>query len=652
MKNLLTAAILLCSVYYVNAQFYTSYSWSDNPQSYIDENFADKESVFVLKKQHVEHFEDAKQGVVEYNLTHHIYFLNSDDAIESFNKVYIPIAPQRELMLTKARVVTPTGEVKELGEDKIIQAEDQESGRTLKYFAFEGVEKGSYIEYMHVLKMGPQVYGTRINMQQFIPVKEAVFELKTLNKLEFKFKSYNGLGEVQTRDEENTIVYSITAQDIPEMPRESMATPRTHLQYFIYALDNNNFNNSKDISSYSGVAKNIHNYLYQEFNKKQEKSLAKLAKSINFEKLTTTDEKVKAIENYIKRNFYVTMGPNEQLSNFDFMVDNQVANDRGIMLLYMKLFEYAEIDATPVITCNRADNVFDESFEAHNFLKDFLIYVDETEAYIAPEDPEVRYPYLPNKYADNNGLFLRKLKVGDFISASSDIDFIPALPAENNVDVIRANVSFDMDDLTRLNLTYQKKWMGYNAMIFQPFIDMIDADSKEEISRNLIESVSEDIIIKEWEILNDDPDLFGKEPLVFSYQLEAEDLVQPAGENLIFNVGALIGRQVEMYQEKKRQLPVEGQNNRIYDRVMEIELPDGYTIQNLQDIEIKQTASIDGEEVMLFHSHYTLEGNKLTVYADEFYKQTIIPVEYFEDYRRVINAAADFNNVSLVLKPE
>lgn len=62
--------------------------------------------------------------------------------------------------------------------------------------------------------------------------------------------------------------------------------------------------------------------------------------------------------------------------------------------------------------------------------------------------------------------------------------------------------------------------------------------------------------------------------------------------------------------------------------------------------------SKDGEDIFVFDSHYTLEGNVLTVTADEHYRESIVAPEIYEAYRKVINSAADFNKVTLILEPK
>ncbi|WP_374958832.1 hypothetical protein [Gilvibacter sp.] len=52
-----------------------------------------------------------------------------------------------------------------------------------------------------------------------------------------------------------------------------------------------------------------------------------------------------------------------------------------------------------------------------------------------------------------------------------------------------------------------------------------------------------------------------------------------------------------------------------------------------------------------FRSSYELDGNILRIKADEYYRVNIMKKELFEEFRTVINSAADFNKVVLILEP-
>jgi hypothetical protein len=81
-----------------------------------------------------------------------------------------------------------------------------------------------------------------------------------------------------------------------------------------------------------------------------------------------------------------------------------------------------------------------------------------------------------------------------------------------------------------------------------------------------------------------------------------------------------------------------------------VHIPEGYTVQNPGDLMIKeQVFDEDKKLIYNFESKYELNGQKLEVEIDEFYDQLTYPVEKFEAFRRVINSAADFNKIVLVL---
>jgi hypothetical protein len=119
-------------------EFYKSYDWESNP-TYKIEN-SDKDMI-ALKEKVVTEFYFEGQDLIEYYLEHKVLWLNSDDRIEEYNKIYLPFSNRSKLEVNKARVIKKNGEIIELDESKILTAENEETGRTFKYFALEWVEK-------------------------------------------------------------------------------------------------------------------------------------------------------------------------------------------------------------------------------------------------------------------------------------------------------------------------------------------------------------------------------------------------------------------------------------------------------------------------------------------------------------------------------
>ena len=139
-------------------------------------------------------------------------------------------------------------------------------------------------------------------------------------------------------------------------------------------------------------------------------------------------------------------------------------------------------------------------------------------------------------------------------------------------------------------------------------------------------------------------------PFILSATVKASELVEKAGNKTIIKIGDIIGPQVEMYQEKPRQFPMHIDFPHILERKINFTIPDGYTVKNLDDLKISHTYQENGQTTMGFSSSYQVAGNVVKITILEEYRRTYYPLSQFEDFKTVINAAADFNKVALVLE--
>ena len=184
--------------YSQNTLHVSNYDWDSNPGYSI--GTSDEKPMMALKEKHVVEFAYSEDGALEeYYLEHKALWLNSNERIDAYNKIYLPYSNTSELLKSKARVITKGGKIIELDDSKILSAQDEETGKYYKYFAFEGVEKGSIIEYFYVEKRQPSFRGTAFRFQNEYDKKDIGFDLFSPSNLIFAFKSYNGLPEV-TKD--------------------------------------------------------------------------------------------------------------------------------------------------------------------------------------------------------------------------------------------------------------------------------------------------------------------------------------------------------------------------------------------------------------------------------------------------------------------
>ncbi|MBL4594876.1 MAG: DUF3857 domain-containing protein [Flavobacteriales bacterium] len=654
LKKTLSILVLLISLtsYAQDEPFYKTYDWDEKPEYTINED--DSVGIVTYKDKAVREFIYNKDGdLIEYALEHHILWLNSDQAIEDNNKIYLPYSSSTELVINKGRVITKDGKVIELDESKILTAEDDETKQKYKYFTFEGVEKGSFVEYYYVFKKYPSYKGRRMAFQTSHPKYNIEFDLYSPSNLIFEFKCYNGLDSIfkDTNDTEKAH-WSLKIDTIPALDRESQASYDAQREFIVYKLDRNITTGSYDISSYGKNAENAYSFLYNNTNKSETKELNKLIKLSNVKEAKGEIAKIRAIEDYIKKTIFMVDANSPDFSEISFILKNNFADESGFLKLYARIFKLLDIKIQLVMTSDRSSIKFDKDFEANNFLTDYLFYFPGIKSFLSPTDISSRIGYPPPHLTNNYGLFVKEVTLGDFNTGIGKIKFITPVHYEKTYSNIIVDVEFDSEDITKTELTIDHASGGYYAMYTQTIMHLLDEKNKKEVIDAQVKFLSEDIEITNKTVFNDDAASFGFKPFQVKANAETDVFVEKAGNKYLFKMGELIGPQMEMYQDKKRILPVETEFTRSYHRIITFTIPDGYQINNLDDINIENDSKKDGEILFIFISSYKVEGNKVTVTADEYYTIIEISPELYEDYRTVINSAADFNKVTLILEPK
>lgn len=630
---------------------FQNYNWDITPNYKVDPNY-EGDILSLKNKVAVNYVFEEGNAFTQYQLQHRALWLNSDDKIEEYNKIYLPYHSGSQLLANKARVITKTGQIIELDKSDIFTARDEETGKEYKYFAFEGVQKGSIIEYFYVVKKYPQYKGTRVTLQYPYDSKDVQFDLYAPKNIIFKFKSYNGLPDVvQDTTSSDPLHWYIKTAEIKGLKEEEMSPYNASREFLIYKLDKNLYNNTNDISSYGIVAQNLYEFYYPEYSKKVIRNLDDLVSEAHIKESMDIASKIRKLEYYIKTNIYLSEGNAEELSDLEQILDQKVANETGIMKLFTAAFRQMDIPHEIVITSDRTELKFDQKFEAHNYLNNFLFYFPDTKAYMSPTENASRYGYPPANFADNYGLFIREVKVGDFKSGIGQVKYIEPVPAANTLDKMFIEVAFEPDDISTTNINLKREFSGYYAMYIQPYINRMKKEDREEFLESFGKQMNENVEITSKEMTNDDPELFGIAPLKLDIKLHSDAFIEKAGNRYLFKVGELIGQQTQLYQEKERVLPLENEFERAYERDILIHIPEGYRIMNPEDLNMDESYSDNEEKLLSFRSYYELDGNQLKITADEFYKMNLIEPELYEQYRKVINSAADFNKITLVLEP-
>lgn len=620
---------------------HVAYDWESAPQLMPLTEAEQHESAVIIKDKRVLEFNFEADDFYLYKTVHRIVRVNDDVAVEGNNKVFVPMDEDTEFKVLKARAVTPDGKVISLNKENIKEVENMENYGAFKIFAIEGVEKGGEVEYFYTTKSSvSEPYGGEY-LQSDIHTRTVDFSIISPQDLVFEAKSYNGFPQLtlNTTPQDSLRILQAVANNVPALYEEQYSNYRADLMRINYKISQNK-NRPQAGRLYDwNMAAEMFSHLIYSNNENSLKAVQKELKKLKISKLKTPEAKVKAIEEYIKTGFAIEAGSDESYRNINDILVNKYASELGMTRLFAAFLATANIPHELVVTSERSNAAFDKDFEAWNLFTDLLIYLPQFDKYISPAQRYFRMGAAPYMYANNYGLFIGK-------DGSNKVKPIPMPLASDNVNRIEADIKFDAQLQPIIHIEHG--WIGYRAAEFRAIYEF----QREAFAQDRAKSDIPDAEVVTMSVQNEkilmsaDP----KTEFTITADLKTPALVEKAGDSYLFKLGEVIGSQVEMYQKNERQHPINMEYPIYYKRTMKIEIPQGYQVNGLEDIKIDKSVEMDGKIVNRFISNYTIQNNILTVSADEYYEQTQLPKEKFETFRDVINAAADFNKVTLVFE--
>lgn len=649
LKHIFNVVVLLNTTF-LFAQDYSfkDYDWNEKetkvviPEQYINQN-----EVILEQSIKVEVAVTGKTAV-QYRLLHQKIYINSDDAIERNNKIYIPFSLDESVLVNKARVLLKSGKVIILKKEDIKEDIDQEKGLKYNYFAINGLEKGAVIEKIYVIKESPELTGRTFIMQSEYPIVSSNFELIHPNHLAFKTKSYNELGEATIyKDTVNKKTHlSISEKNtIAIDDNEKYNNWNAHLKMFRYKMDQNYYSGAKNMNNFKEFATNLYDRLNPELEKKELKAIDNFCKTIP--KSNDLQEQIWNIENKIKKTITYDKYIDSKENIFD-IIESKQASQSDILKLYSAVFKNFNIENNTVLTSNRYKVPFDKDFESYENLSELLFYFPTIKKYLSPTEIEYRIPLFPASLANNNGLFIKEKMFSGIAMGTGEINFIEIPGTEITHDVMNITIDFTKD-IENPTITDKLSFGGYSGLNFQPIKDFVPADQYTTILKSIAKNYTVETEFKTLTTENDGTEFIGKKPFILNVTFDGKDLIQKAGDNYLFSVGQTIGKQMEFYQENKRVLPVEIDYPHYYTRTIKILLPKGVTIKNLEKFIMDYKTQINGKTEAAFVSKYNKENDEITIENIEFYNIMDYPLDKFEDYKAVINAAADFNKIVIIL---
>ena len=632
---------------------HAGYNWDTKRHQRLPVSAAEAELPAVLLRDFTSleyYYDKASKDVRLFATEHRIVRVNSSDGIESYNKIVVPVLASGAAVDIKARTISPRGEVREVKAADMKELKDQEGGRGFRVFAVDGVEKGSEIEYFYTRERNVNHFGSEI-LQSETPAHDVTFELISPQALTFEARVYHGPAMTPDTTVANRRALRLHLDNVPGLRNEAFANvkaQRMRAEYKLaYMASKGQVRQFTWADASQFVYRNVHN-----LTKDEAKAVAKIltASKLLASPVSTLPlaDRIRAAENYVKINFNLEEGASGSLEQ---VAATHNAPEAGFSHLLAAIYRAMGIDFEVVVTSSREAVPFDGTFDTWNYLDHFAFYFPATGQYLAPGRPDYRYGMLPADWTGGAGLFVKGIKLGDTESAVGKVKDIPALGADQSPQDIDATVTF-APDLSSSTIRLRQTLGGYPAAEIQPFWTMIPEAKRTEILQSLQKAVVPDASnFQKLEARNVERGISPLDkPFIVEGQMESAALLDKAGPRYLFKIGTLLGPQTELYQKEERQFDVENDNNHRYLRTIRFDVPAGYAVRNLSDLNVEVKAGPNAAKPEFdFRSSYVQNGQTITVTVAENYRQLRWPKADFEAFRAVVNAAANWNKVVLVL---
>lgn len=635
-----------------------------------------KEHAVVLLESEVRDYKFEGKDVTMYSTVHRIVKVLDRRGIEEFNTITIPFRRNESRVdSVKARVVLPNGTTHDLTYEMLY------IGDGGLFFALDGVEPNAEIEILVKYKALSSYFGS-VNFQYGVPVLNTYFELNYPKEMFFNTKGYHGFPSGHEEIVGNHKQIKIFQADIPALENQPYSfydLYRMRLEYGIdHMVNRGGFQRGEDYT-YDKLAQNMYTRFYDKnqfdkiipnrknirydqvgFKESDKRIAAKFLTSIGIKGTETDKEKIKMIEDGIKTNIvkYWELSGWEG-ENLDTIVSKKSASAEGIVKLFCACFHAAGINHELGKVSDRREHLMDPKFINWAPLQNYVFYFPDFDSYMAPDEPYYRYPEVPYSMINNKGIFCRTnpetgyLIGGDVAGAEAIVRTITQ--RESHLTNLKSNTEISISKDLDVSADITRSYTGYAAADLRLMLAAAPKEKIKDIIREeiMIAEKPEDMI--RYSTSNESfSAVYQNKPLIVNAIVRTPYMIEKAGNRYLLNVGDALGHLPEMYDKNERVLPVDLDYAKNSTYTITVNIPEGYKVTDAHSLHtyIEQTDKDNGNTLAYFKSDYTINGKKLVVTISESYPKLHYSVRDYQEFRKIMNASADFNKAIVVLEKE
>ena len=621
------------TVFNLFSQEIKKYTWAEKPSFEAIPDMYKNQQAVVLFDHRWMHTRVGGYAFANFCMNHFAVKINTQDAINKYNKVkaedngYV-----RELRDFHCRIIKPNGDVKVLPQTSIVETVIDK----VKSYVFEGVEVGDILEYYFILKENPSSYGVEV-FQKDIPVMDAWFKV-TYSGVDFSIYSHS---EFKASNADDLLYFE--AKNIPAINDESYTNGVRNLVKIIYNLT---VKGQQDFYLWNKLMNTY--FRKPSFTYFSKLKARDFITSLALDGLTT-DEKLIKLDTHIKENFEFVTGGEKAKKVKNLGTEKQKLTASDVFDLYGFTLRESKIPYLVVVGIDRDYDAINPDRLVKPLPHEYCYYIPETKKYISPYERFLPY----GEFA----LFGLQNTTG--ISYNPKEDLIenlkyPEAPSNFTVSNV-SNILTLSDDLTTAKL---EKTVSNNGIIGQ--IDRYYAKyyKENEEEKEMIDYLKQrntgnlDVGVEKYVFENQEfKNSYSNTPFVTKLTLNIkESITENAGNLLLVNIGKIVGKQNNLYQETTRLNDVELNYNKIFRHNIIFNIPEGYAVESYADLVIDKSMNFDKAKASFFKSTVKVEDKTVVIAIEEQYNSIFYPKESYQEYRKIINAAADFAKATLVLK--
>ena len=638
-KKIFFSIILIITFLNSFSQSYKIIDWDDKT---VNLKSSDDDLQGIFSNHYIEYYKSKFSEDVHVYETHHMKTKINKITDESNNEILISKINVSEIIDVKSKVIN-NDSIKTYGFNQMKEMiNTSTSTENYNYYKIPGINEQDIVEIIYTVKKDFNFNGNKI-IEESYPILSSKFILIE-NDFKSNIKIYNSYSSsvIDTLFDGKKSKL-INFKNLDATSDEQYSTPIANKIKVAYQC----YENRDDISQteyWNNLVQNVRELFFpisinpiadELFNELKSKKI-----SIPFNEISVAN----AIDEYVKDNFTISDDENSKLNDIEYMLKNKISNDFSIIQVYSNLLKAAKIDYEVAISCNRYFLKFDPELFDPNQLREFIIYLPNSEKYISPNRIEYRVSEAPDDLIGNYGVF---------IDSNLDYYFSQITPSDESFSQIKKKIEvFIPKNLKKLKIKENRSFSGYWAIMNRNYVSFSENEETDFLVDYFTISGLNNKKVTNYAIDNFEiSDNANNTPLTIKSTISTNDLIEQKNGLIYLNIGKVIGLQSNLFNADKRINEIEINFPNSYEYLIEVNIPKGYRIYDISELnKLKEYISVDGNISAKFNSSVSQSQDKLYINVNELYKELKYEKSRYQEFRQVINAAASFYESSIVLE--